>query len=69
MGLLERVSREGRGSRHVWQTVMAIGDACDPGAAARLYALGVERVLIRGRVTPTDVCTLVDTLPVRPMAA
>ena len=69
MRLLEGVSRDGRSRRRAWQTVMVVADACDPGAAARLYALGVERVLIRGQFTPTDVCTLVDGLPVRPMAA
>ena len=69
MRLLEGLSRDGRDRRHAWQTVMAVADACDPGAAARLYALGVERVLIRGQVTPTDLCALVDGLPARPMAA
>lgn len=69
MRLLEGLTRDGRDRRQPWQTVMAVADFCDPGAAARLYALGVERVLIRGQVTPTDLCALVDTLPVRPMAA
>jgi CheY-like chemotaxis protein len=69
MRLLEALSRGGRDSRNPWQTVLAVANACDPGAAARLYALGVERVLIRGQVTPTDLCALVDALPVRPMAA
>ena len=69
MRLLEALSRGGRDRYDAWQTVLAVADACDPGAAARLYALGVERVLIRGRVTPTDLCALVDTLPVRPIAA
>ena len=66
MRLLEGLAREGRDA---WQTVMAVANSCDPGAAARLYALGVERVLIRGQITPTDLCALVDALPVRPMAA
>ena len=71
MRLLEGLTREAPARRHGWQaqTVMAVADFCDPGAAARLYALGVERVLIRGQVTPTDLCALVDALPVRPMAA
>ncbi len=69
MRLLESLSRDGRDRRHAPQTVMAVADSCDPGAAARLYALGVERVLIRGQFTPTDLCALVDALPARPMAA
>ena len=69
MRLLEALSRGGRDRSIPWQTVFAVADACDPGVAARLYALGVERVLIRGQVTPTDLCALVDALPARPMAA
>jgi CheY-like chemotaxis protein len=72
MRLLEGLTREAPARRNAWQawqTVMAVADFCDPGAAARLYALGVERVLIRGQVTPTDLCALVDALPARPMAA
>jgi CheY-like chemotaxis protein len=69
MRLLEALSRGGRDHNSPWQTVLAVADACDPGAAARLYALGVERVLIRGQVTPTDLCALVDSLPARPLAA
>jgi CheY-like chemotaxis protein len=69
MRLLEALSRGGRDRSSPWQTVLAVADACDPGVAARLYALGVERVLIRGMVSPTDLCALVDALPARPMAA
>jgi CheY-like chemotaxis protein len=69
MRLLEALSRGGRDRSNPWQTVLAVADACDPGVAARLYALGVERVLIRGQVTPNDLCALVDALPARPIAA
>ena len=68
MRLLEAASPDG-GRRHAGQTILAVADACDPGAAARLYALGVQRVLIRGQLTPTDVCAVVDGLPSRPLAA
>jgi hypothetical protein len=67
--LLDSLSRGGREQWNARKTVMAVADFCDPGAAARLYALGVERVLIRAQITPTDLCALVDALPARPMAA
>jgi CheY-like chemotaxis protein len=67
--LLESLSRGGREQWNARKTVMAVADFCDPGVAARLYALGVERVLIRAQITPTDLCALVDALPARPMAA